>query len=106
MDGIWHKSSDGKAHLVHPDLDSYQGPALISAYDAVLSDQDWEGIQNPQMSSDPFKMGCCSTGFTSAYHLTGTTTHSLLTVQHPVQVSLQSPVLREPWLMANILCFY
>ena len=40
----------GSNGLVKPELTSYQGPALISANDAVFSDQDWEGIQSLQQS--------------------------------------------------------
>ena len=60
--------------LVKPELAAYQGPALVSANDAVFSDEDWEGIQSLQQSikaDDPFKVGRFGIGFNSVYHLTG-----------------------------------
>ena len=51
-----------------------QGPALISANDAMFSEDDWVGIQNIQQSikaDDPFKVGKYGIGFNSVYHLTG-----------------------------------
>ena len=65
----------GTSGLVKPELASYQGPALISANDAVFSERDWEGIQSLQQSikaDDPFKVGRFGIGFNSVYHLTGT----------------------------------
>ena len=59
-------------------LTNFQGPALISANDAVFSDQDWEGLQNLQQSTkanDPFKVGRFGIGFNSVYHLTGMCVH-------------------------------
>ena len=64
----------GTRGLVKSALATYQGPALISANDAVFSDQDWEGIQSLQQSikaDDPFKVGRFGIGFNSVYHLTG-----------------------------------
>ena len=64
----------GTKGLVKPELASYQGPALISANDAMFSDEDWEGIQSLQQSikaDDPFKVGRFGIGFNSVYHLTG-----------------------------------
>ena len=64
----------GTGGLVKPELASYQGPALISANDAVFSAQDWEGIQSLQQSikaEDPFKVGRFGIGFNAVYHLTG-----------------------------------
>ncbi len=64
----------GNKGLVMPELNPYQGPALISANDALFSDQDWEGIQSLQQSikvDDPFKVGRFGIGFNSVYHLTG-----------------------------------
>ena len=60
--------------LVKKNLESYQGPALISANDAMFSEQDWKGIQSLQQSikaDDPFKVGRFGIGFNSVYHLTG-----------------------------------
>ena len=60
--------------LVKPELASYQGPALVSANDAMFSKEDWEGIQSLQQSikaEDPFKVGRFGIGFNSVYHLTG-----------------------------------
>ena len=60
--------------LVKSSLSSCQGPALISANDAMFSEQDWEGIQSLQQSikaDDPFKVGRFGIGFNSVYHLTG-----------------------------------
>ena len=60
--------------LVKPEVAHYQGPALISANDAMFSEQDWEGIQSLQQSikaEDPFKVGRFGIGFNSVYHLTG-----------------------------------
>ena len=64
----------GTMNLVEPELASYQGPALISANDAMFSEEDWEGIQSLQQSikaDDPFKVGRFGIGFNSVYHLTG-----------------------------------
>ena len=64
----------GTSGLVKPELAAYQGPALISANDAMFSEQDWEGIQSLQQSikaEDPFKVGRFGIGFNSVYHLTG-----------------------------------
>ena len=55
-------------------LKSCQGPALISANNAVFSEEDWQGIQKPQQSikaDDPFKVGRFGLGFNSVYHITG-----------------------------------
>ena len=63
----------GTSGLVKPELAAYQGPALISANDAMFSEQDWEGIQSLQQSikaDDPFKVGRFGIGFNSVYHLT------------------------------------
>ena len=60
--------------LLHGGLAPYQGPALVSANDAVFSVEDWEGIQSLQQSikaDDPFKVGRFGIGFNSVYHLTG-----------------------------------
>ena len=62
------------SNLVNPSLGHFQGPSLISANDAVFSEEDWEGIQNLQQSikaDDPFKVGRFGIGFNSVYHLTG-----------------------------------
>ena len=64
----------GSRGLVKPELAAYQGPALISANDAVFSDRDWKRIQSLQESikaNDPFKVGRFGIGFHSVYHLTG-----------------------------------
>ena len=64
----------GTSNLVEPKLASYQGPALVSANDAVFTDEDWKGIQSLQRSikaDDPFKVGRFGIGFNSVYHLTG-----------------------------------
>jgi sacsin len=64
----------GTSGLVKQELKDYQGPALISANDAVFSEEDWEGIQSLQQSikaDDPFKVGRFGIGFNSVYHLTG-----------------------------------
>ena len=74
VDGRQH----GTSSLVKPELEAYQGPALISANDAMFSEQDWEGIQSLQQSikaEDPFKVGRFGIGFNSVYHLTGTFCH-------------------------------
>ena len=66
-----HHSSSG---VVNPGLAKYQGPALLSANDAMFSEDDWEGIQNLQQSNkaqDPFKVGKLGIGFNSVYHVTG-----------------------------------
>ncbi len=66
------------ANILLPALANYQGPALLSANDAMFSDQDWEGIQNLQQSGkadDPFKVGRFGIGFNSVYHLTGKSFH-------------------------------
>ena len=58
----------------HQGLAPFQGPALVSANDAVFSDEDWKGIQSLQQSikaDDPFKVGRFGIGFNSVYHLTG-----------------------------------
>ena len=63
-----------KGLVKQEDMKRYQGPALISANDAMFSDQDWEGIQSLQQSikaDDPFKVGRFGIGFNSVYHLTG-----------------------------------
>ena len=60
--------------VVNKKLKSCQGPALISANDAVFSKEDWQGIQKPQQSikaDDPFKVGRFGIGFNSVYHITG-----------------------------------
>ena len=57
-----------------PELAAYQGPALLSANDAMFSTEDWEGIQSLHKSikaEDPFKVGRFGIGFNSVYHLTG-----------------------------------
>ena len=62
------------ASVLTPALEKFQGPALLSANDAMFSEQDWEGIQNLQQSTkanDPFKVGRFGIGFNSVYHLTG-----------------------------------
>ncbi len=64
----------GSEGLVKPELASFQGPALISANDAMFSDEDWKGIQSLQQSikaDNPFKVGRFGIGFSSIYHLTG-----------------------------------
>lgn len=62
------------SNVLIPELANYQGPALLSANDAMFTDQDWDGIQNLQQSGkaeDPFKVGRFGIGFNSVYHLTG-----------------------------------
>ena len=64
----------GTSKLVKPELSAFQGPALVSANDAMFSEEDWEGIQSLQQSikaDDPFKVGRFGIGFNSVYHLTG-----------------------------------
>ena len=64
----------GSSGLVSPALAGHQGPALISANDAMFSDKDWEGIQSLQKSvkaEDPFKVGRFGIGFNSVYHISG-----------------------------------
>ena len=66
--------SHGTDTLVNKKLRACQGPALISANNAVFSKEDWEGIQKPQQSikaDDPFKVGRFGIGFNSVYHITG-----------------------------------
>ena len=66
--------SHGTDTLVNKKLRACQGPALVSANNAVFSDEDWEGIQKPQQSikaDDPFKVGRFGIGFNSVYHITG-----------------------------------
>ena len=61
-------------HVINKKLKSFQGPALLSANDAVFSEEDWQGIQKPQQSikaDDPFKVGRFGIGFNSVYHITG-----------------------------------
>ena len=60
----------GSRGLVKPELASYQGPALISANDAMFSDAEWVRIQIPK-ADGPFKVGRFGIGFNSVYHLTG-----------------------------------
>ena len=82
-----HKTS----YLLHPGLAPYQGPALISANDAIFSDEDWEGIQNLQQSikaEDPFKVGRFGIGFNSVYHLTGKVPCFMPTVVETVSYKL------------------
>ena len=70
VDHRQHRSSS----VLIPALASFQGPALLSANDAMFSEQDWQGIQNLQQSikaDDPFKVGRFGIGFNSVYHLTG-----------------------------------
>ena len=64
----------GHSSLHHSGLAPFQGPALVSANDAMFSEEDWEGIQSLQLSikaDDPFKVGRFGIGFNSVYHLTG-----------------------------------
>ena len=64
----------GTVGLARPELEAYQGPALLSANNAMFSDEDWKGIQSLQQSvkaDDPFKVGRFGIGFNSVYHLTG-----------------------------------
>ena len=71
----------GTTSLVHPNLASYQGPALLAYNDAQFSDEDWEGIQTLQRSvkaEDPFKLGKFGIGFNSVYHITGLHTVGIL----------------------------
>ncbi|XP_032560552.1 sacsin-like [Chiroxiphia lanceolata] len=54
-------------------LEGTQGPALLAYNDAVMSPQDWTGIQRPGVShkrEDPRTVGRFGLGFTSVYHLT------------------------------------
>ena len=70
----------GSNGLDKPELASYQGPALISANNAMFSEQDWEGIRSLQQSikaDDPFKVGRFGIGFNSVYHLTGKLLHEM-----------------------------
>ncbi|KAL5499504.1 hypothetical protein EMCRGX_G010938 [Ephydatia muelleri] len=65
----------GTQSLVHRHLAGHQGPALLAFNDAQFEDNDWEGIQNLQMSNkaeDPFKVGKFGIGFNSVYHISGT----------------------------------
>lgn len=65
----------GTQSLVHKQLAGHQGPALLAFNDAKFEDNDWEGIQNLQMSNkaeDPFKVGKFGIGFNSVYHISGT----------------------------------
>ena len=64
----------GRSTLVHPEIARFQGPALLSYNDAQFREEDWEGIQNLQMSNkaeNPFKVGKFGIGFNSVYHITG-----------------------------------
>ena len=80
----------GNKNLVDGELASYQGPALISANDAMFSEEDWEGIQSLQQSikaDDPFKVGRFGIGFNSVYHLTGMNGgHRLVAEKRPLVV--------------------
>ena len=70
MDCRQHVNTD----LVKAEFAAYLGPALLSANDAMFSEQDWESIQSLQQSikaDDPFKVGRFGIGFNSVYHLTG-----------------------------------
>ena len=73
----------GTTSLVHPDLASFQGPALLAYNDAQFRDEDWEGIQNLQRSvkaEDPFKVGKFGIGFNSVYHITGSYSYYTLAI--------------------------
>ena len=64
----------GRSTLVHPEIARFQGPALLSYNDAQFREEDWEGIQNLQLSNkaeNPFKVGKFGIGFNSVYHITG-----------------------------------
>ena len=64
----------GSQSLIHPSLEHFQGPALLSYNDAVFQEKDWQSIQDMQQSvkaEDPFKVGKFGIGFNSVYHITG-----------------------------------
>ena len=64
----------GRSSLVHPDVARFQGPALLAYNDAQFRGEDWESIQNLQLSKkaeNPFKVGKFGIGFNSVYHITG-----------------------------------
>ncbi len=74
----------GSRGLVKKELESYQGPALISANDAMFLDKDWKGIDSLHQSikaDDPFKVGRFGIGFNSVYHLTGTVCRIIVALQ-------------------------
>ncbi|KAL5486654.1 hypothetical protein EMCRGX_G019164 [Ephydatia muelleri] len=63
----------GRSFLVHPDVARFQGPALLAYNDAQFRGEDWESIQNLQVSKkaeNPFKVGKFGIGFNSVYHIT------------------------------------
>lgn len=65
----------GQNTSVHPEIARFQGPALLSYNDAQFREEDWEGIQNLQLSDkaeNPFKVEKFGIGFNSVYHITGT----------------------------------
>ena len=71
----------GQRTLVHPDIARFQGPALLAYNDAQFKEEDWEGIQNLQLSNkaeNSFKVGKFGIGFNSVYHITGTYHHRYL----------------------------
>ena len=71
----------GRSTLVHPKIARFQGPALLSYNDAQFREEDWDGIQNLQLSNkaeNPFKVGKFGIGFNSVYHITGTLIYSMI----------------------------
>ncbi|KAK7018615.1 BTB domain-containing protein [Favolaschia claudopus] len=65
--------SHGTGKLLHPKLESTQGPSLLAYNDAVFSDADWDALQSIHRSSkkqDTNKIGKYGIGFRSCYHIT------------------------------------
>ena len=58
----------------YSELDRFQGPALMSFNNAPFKEEDWDNIQNLQLSGkakNPHKVGKFGIGFNSVYHITG-----------------------------------
>ena len=61
-------------NLLHPDLSSFQGPALYAWNNAVFEDEDWEHFGKMEDSSkekEALKVGRFGVGFLSVFHITG-----------------------------------
>ena len=65
-----------------PDLELFEGPALLAYNDAGFKKNDWKSIQRPKRSEkahDCMKVGKFGSGFNSVYHITGII-HSIMLV--------------------------
>ncbi|KAL7882239.1 hypothetical protein AOLI_G00090880 [Acnodon oligacanthus] len=70
---IYDERRYGTRSLWSEALGKYQGPALYAFNDAVFTEEDWEGIEQVEMSikqDDPTKVGRFGIGFNSVYHVT------------------------------------